>query len=93
MNIFYFDVSWKSADVHGHGYDVVPVGKAENDLGQNNLTTESVPLWVDMEKTDLFLAPKSSVHFCQACMRGVTSVFLLLSSSSSSCTHCGTGKR
>ena len=38
-------VGWKSVDDHGH--DVVPVGKAEGDLGQNHLTTES--LRVEME--------------------------------------------
>ena len=41
-NVFYFDVGRKSVDDHGHGYDVVPVGKDENDLGQNHLTTESL---------------------------------------------------
>ena len=37
-------------------HDVVPVGKAEGDLGQNHLITES--LWVEMEKR--ILAQKSS---------------------------------
>ena len=40
---------------YGHGHDVVPVGKAEGDLGQNHLTTES--LWAEMEK--LILAQKA----------------------------------
>ena len=34
---------WKSISDHGHSYVVDPVGKAENYLGQNHLTTKS--LW------------------------------------------------
>ena len=41
-------VSQKSVDDHGHGHDEVLVGKAEGDLGQNHLISES--LWVEMEK-------------------------------------------
>ena len=29
-NLLYFDVGRESIDYHGHGYVVVPVGKAEN---------------------------------------------------------------
>ena len=48
-------VGRKSVDNHGHGHDVVSVGKAESDLRQDHLTTES--LWVEMER---ILAQKSS---------------------------------
>ena len=42
MNLCYFDVGRKSIGDHKHGYVVDPVGKAENYLGQNHLTTKSL---------------------------------------------------
>ena len=47
-NVFYFDVGQESVNNHdqshdhGDGHDVVPMEKAEDDLGQNHLTTESL---------------------------------------------------
>ena len=70
-NVFYLRCQPESVDDHGHGQKVVPVGKAEGDLGQNHLTTES--LWSEMETTDF----GSRKLICPPRVRGVTSVFLL----------------